>query len=133
MELDLDFLDTVISELDGLAQQNEAAVAVSGKPRIRVRAGGVVTDAMLAEALGIELPKPVEVLRKRLNLDQLHLVPGMICPRCQGSGKSEWGTCFWCTAESKPRQSWGVLSPKDIMLINSRRESRRAVCDVIAA
>lgn len=125
MELDLDFLDTVIDEL------------TTDKPRIRVRSGGVVTNAMLAEALGIELPKPepkpVEVLRKRLNLDQIHLVPGMICPRCSGSGKSEWGTCFWCTAESKPREYWGVLSPKDIMLINSRRESRRAVCDVIAA
>lgn len=125
MELDLDFLDTVIEEL------------TTDKPRIRVRAGEVITDAMLAEALGIVLPepepKPVEVLRKRLNLDQLHLVPGMICPRCQGSGKSEWGNCFWCTAESKPRQAWGILSPKDIALINNRREGNRALCDVIAA
>lgn len=125
MELDIDVLDAMLNEL------------ASDKPRIRVYAGGVVTNAMLAEALGIELPKPepkpVEVVRKRLNLDQIHLVPGMVCPRCQGSGKSEWGTCYWCTAESKPRQAWGVLSPKDIMLINSRRESRRAVCDVIAA
>ena len=128
MELDIDFLDTMLEEL---------AEESAPLPRIRVRSGGVITDAMLAEALGIELPKPepkpVEVLRKRLNLEQIHLVPGMICPRCQGSGKSEWGTCFWCTAESKPRQAWGILSPKDIALINNRREGNRALCDVIAA
>lgn len=122
MELDLDFLDTVLDDI------------AADKPRIQVRANGVVTDAMLAEALGIVLPEPVqEPVRKRLDINSLRLVPGMICPRCNGSGHSEWGTCFWCTATSKPKSAWGVLSHKDIALIEARKESRRAVCDVIAA
>jgi hypothetical protein len=120
MELDLDFLDTVLDDI------------APTKPRIRVRAGEVITNAMLAEALGIAMPEP-EPARKRLDINALRLVPGMICPRCNGSGHSEWGACYWCTATSKPKSGWGILSHKDIALIEARKESRRAVCDVIAA
>lgn len=123
MELDLDILDVMLHELD------------DSKPRIRVRAGEVITNAMLAEALGIAMPapEPVAPVRKRLDLGALHLVPGMLCPRCSGSGHSEWGNCFWCTATSKPRQAWGVLSAKDIGLIRGRMAKASPVCDVIAA
>ena len=108
-----------------------AQPAKKDKPRIRVYMGGVVTGAMLAEALGIK-PEPV-VERKRLDINSLVLAPGMLCPRCHGSGKSEWGNCYWCTAKSKHPSLWGTLTAKDIMMINARKESDRALCDVIAA
>ena len=131
MELDLDILDAMLGELS------------SDKPRIRVRAGEVITNQMLADALGIAMPEPkpslsdrlaaleAPVVRKRLDLRTIKLVAGMMCPRCHGSGQSEWGNCFWCTAESKPRQSWGVLTHKDIGLINARMNSEAPVCDVV--
>lgn len=106
-------------------------VAKPAKPRIRVRAGEVVTDLMLKLALGIETA--AQKLARWAESKRDEHVEGGICPHCSGSGRYRLhtqrgsnGKCYRCDGK-------GRLNHKDLAFFARRLSGAGPICWVTTA
>lgn len=109
----------------------EAAVAAPVKPRLRVRAGGVVTELMIKLALGLETAAQKLQRWAEAKRDQ-HVVGGQ-CPHCSGTGRYRFHTdptrndkCFRCDGK-------GTLNERDLAFLDRRVGGAGPVCWVVSA
>ena len=131
MELDLDFLDTVLNELADEQPIAKTEPAKPAKPRLRVRAGGIVTEAMLKIALGIETA--AGKLARWVEAKRADHAEGSSCPHCSGTGRYRFHTdvgrndkCFRCDGK-------GHLNARDIAFLDRRLGGNGPICWVISA
>lgn len=115
------------------AARNKAVLATAkpAKPRIRVYAGQLVTEAMLKIALGIETAAQKFARWAEAKADE-HKVGGT-CPHCKGTGRYHLhtqpgsnGKCYRCDGK-------GVLNIKDIAYMNSRVKGTAPICWITTA
>lgn len=102
------------------------------KPRIRVRMGGVVTEQMIREALGIK-PKAVQQLKQWLEDSQAEHREGGVCPHCRGTGRYRFHTdptrnekCYRCHGK-------GRLDGRDLAFYSRRIQGAAPICHVSSA
>lgn len=105
----------------------KVAPAAPAKPRLRVYAGQLVTEAMIKAALGIKTLVSWAQSRR-----SEHKV-GATCPHCQGSGRYRLHTrpgsndkCYRCDGK-------GRLNEKDMAYLTRRLEGAGPVCWVVSA
>lgn len=117
--------------VDQLKAAAAKAAAPKAKPRIRVRAGAVVTELMLKLALGIETTG--QKLARWLESKREEHVEGGICPHCNGSGRyrlhtdpTSNGKCYRCDGK-------GRLNAKDLAFLANRLGGKGPVCWVVSA
>jgi hypothetical protein len=101
------------------------------KPRLRVHAGGIVTDLMLKIALGIETAAQKFAIWAEAKAEQ-H-VAGNKCPHCSGTGRYRLHTqpgsnnkCYRCDGK-------GVLNNRDLAFLDRRMKGAGPICWVITA
>ena len=109
----------------------EAAVAAPVKPRLRVRAGGVVTELMIKLALGLETA--AQKLQRWAEAKRGQHVAGGQCPHCSGTGRYRFHTdptrndkCFRCDGK-------GTLNERDLAFLDRRVGGAGPVCWVVSA
>ena len=109
----------------------EAAVAAPVKPRLRVRAGGVVTELMIKLALGLETA--AQKLQRWAEAKRGQHVVGGQCPHCSGTGRYRFHTdptrndkCFRCDGK-------GTLNERDLAFLDRRVGGAGPVCWVVSA
>lgn len=109
----------------------EAAVAAPVKPRLRVRAGGVVTELMIKLALGLETA--AQKLQRWAEAKRGQHVAGGQCPHCSGTGRYRFHTdptrndkCFRCDGK-------GTLNERDLAFLDRRIGGAGPVCWVVSA
>ena len=109
----------------------EAAVAAPVKPRLRVRAGGVVTELMIKLALGLETA--AQKLQRWAEAKRGQHVAGGQCPHCSGTGRYRFHTdptrndkCFRCDGK-------GTLNGRDLAFLDRRIGGAGPVCWVVSA
>lgn len=109
----------------------EAAVAAPVKPRLRVRAGGVVTELMIKLALGLETA--ARKLQRWAEAKRGQHVAGGQCPHCSGTGRYRFHTdptrndkCFRCDGK-------GTLNERDLAFLDRRVGGAGPVCWVVSA
>jgi len=119
MELDLDFLDTVLDDI------------APTKPRIQVRAGEVITTQMYKRALGLETA--AQKLQRWAESTPEQHVAGGLCPHCSGTGRYRLhmqpgsnNKCFRCDGK-------GRLDSRDIAFLNRRLSGAGPVCAIVSA
>lgn len=119
-----DRLAASAARIKALAAQAEVKPA---KPRLRVHAGQLVTEAMIKAALGIKTLVSWAQSRR-----SEHKV-GATCPHCQGSGRYRLHTrpgsndkCYRCDGK-------GRLNEKDMAYLTRRLEGAGPVCWVVSA
>lgn len=119
-----DRLAASAARIKALAAQAEVKPA---KPRLRVHAGQLVTEAMIKAALGIKTLVSWAQSRR-----SEHKV-GATCPHCQGSGRYRLHTrpgsndkCYRCDGK-------GRLNEKDMAYLTRRLEGAGPVCWVASA
>lgn len=109
----------------------EAAVAAPVKPRLRVRAGGVVTELMIKLALGLETA--AQKLQRWAEAKRGQHVAGGQCPHCSGTGRYRFHTdptrndkCFRCDGK-------GTLNERDLAFLDRRIGGAGPICWVVSA
>lgn len=109
----------------------EAAAAAPVKPRLRVRAGGVVTELMIKLALGLETA--AQKLQRWAEAKRGQHVAGGQCPHCSGTGRYRFHTdptrndkCFRCDGK-------GTLNERDLAFLDRRVGGAGPVCWVVSA
>lgn len=109
----------------------EAAVAAPVKPRLRVRAGGVVTELMIKLALGLETA--AQKLQRWAEAKRGQHVAGGQCPHCSGTGRYRFHSdptrndkCFRCDGK-------GTLNERDLAFLDRRVGGAGPVCWVVSA
>lgn len=105
--------------------------AKPAKPRLRVHAGQLVTEAMIKMALGIETFAQ-KLARWAESKREAH-VDGGACPHCNGTGRYRFHTdatrnekCYRCDGK-------GRLNLKDLAYLDRRLGGAGPVCWVVAA
>lgn len=131
MELDIDFLDTVLGELTDEQHITETEPAKPAKPRIRVRAGAIITDLMLKLALGIETF--AQKLTRWAESKREGHVDGGSCPHCNGTGRYRFHSdatrnekCYRCDGK-------GRLDARDLAFLDRRAGGAGPICWVVSA
>lgn len=109
----------------------ENTVAKVAKPRIRVRAGAIITDLMLKLALGIETA--AQKLERWVEAKRADHKVGELCPHCSGTGRYRFHVdatrnekCYRCDGK-------GRLDARDLAFLNRRLGGAGPVCWVIGA
>ena len=109
----------------------EAATTAPVKPRLRVRAGGVVTELMIKLALGLETA--AQKLQRWAEAKRGQHVAGGQCPHCSGTGRYRFHTdptrndkCFRCDGK-------GTLNERDLAFLDRRVGGAGPVCWVVSA
>lgn len=126
----MDF-DALMNDLDALLADEQPIVqpepAKPAKPRLRVYAGQLVTEAMLRAAMGVN--KLVSWAQSR---SSQHVVGGT-CPHCNGSGRYRLhtqpgsnGKCYRCHGK-------GRLDSKDMAYLSRRLGGAGPICWVVSA
>ena len=107
------------------------------KPRIRVYAGAQVTEAMIAEVIGVKAKDEVKAENKAPaerwaeSTADAHKVGG-ICPHCKGTGRYVLHTkggnnrCYRCHGK-------GRLDRKDMAYMERRLQGSGPLCWVVTA
>lgn len=105
-----------------------AKPATPAKPRLRVHAGGLVTEAMIRRALG--LPSPME---RWLEAKAEQHAAGDRCPHCNGTGRYRFHTdagrnekCYRCHGKGK-------LDTKDMAFLARRLRGGEPLCWIVTA
>lgn len=103
-----------------------AVVIAPTKPRLRVRAGEIITKAMLQVALGIETT--VQKLQRWAESTKAQHIAGSECPHCKGSGRyrlhtdaTSNGKCYRCDGK-------GVINAKDLAFLARRTKGNEPIC-----
>jgi hypothetical protein len=103
------------------------APATPAKPRLRVRMGAIVTEAMIRMALGVKQLKEWAKSRAEQH------VAGHACPHCGGSGRYRFHTdasrnekCFRCDGK-------GQLNAKDLAYFERRLGGKGPICWTVSA
>lgn len=111
--------------------QSIAATVAPAKPRIRVRAGELVTEAMIKLALGTETA--AQKLARWAESKREQHIEGGCCPHCKGTGRYRFHTdatrnekCYRCDGK-------GTLNTKDLAFFTNRLKNDRPVCWVTTA
>lgn len=126
----MDF-DALMNDLDALLADEQPIIQPEpvkpAKPRLRVYAGQVITDAMLRAAMGVK--KLVSWAQSR---SSQHVVGGT-CPHCQGTGRYHLhtqpgsnGKCYRCHGK-------GRLDGKDMAYLSRRLGGAGPICWVVSA
>jgi hypothetical protein len=95
-------------------------------PKLRIRAGEVITKAMLQVALGIETT--VQKLARWAESTKAQHIAGSECPHCKGSGRyrlhtdaTSNGKCYRCDGK-------GVINAKDLAFLARRTKGNEPIC-----
>lgn len=126
--MELDMLNELSNDLDAIygviATPAEPTKPV--KPRLRVRAGEVITKVMMQVALGIETT--VQKLARWAESTKAQHIAGSECPHCKGSGRyrlhtdaTSNGKCYRCDGK-------GVINAKDLAFLARRTKSNEPIC-----
>lgn len=109
----------------------QAVAPKAAKPRLRVRAGAIVTDLMLKLALGIETAAQ-QLERWAESKREAHREGGA-CPHCAGTGRYRLHTkpgsndkCYRCHGK-------GRLDRKDLAYLDRRIKGAGPICWVVSA
>lgn len=109
----------------------EQALAKPVKPRVRVRAGAILTELAIKLALGLETAAQKLQRWAEAKRDQ-HVVGGQ-CPHCSGTGRYRFHTdptrndkCFRCDGK-------GTLNERDLAFLNRRVGGAGPICWVVSA
>lgn len=109
----------------------EAAVAAPVKPRVRVRAGALLTELAIKLALGLETA--AQKLQRWAEAKRGQHVVGAACPHCSGTGRYRFHTdptrndkCFRCDGK-------GTLNERDLAFLDRRIGGAGPVCWVVSA
>lgn len=109
----------------------ENTVAKVAKPRIRVRAGAIVTDLMLKLALGIETA--AQTVARWAEAKRTEHKVGELCPHCAGTGRYHLhtnrgsnGKCYRCDGK-------GRLNERDLAFLDRRAGGAGPICWVVSA
>ena len=109
----------------------EAAVAAPVKPRVRVRAGALLTELAIKLALGLETA--AKKLERWAESKREEHTEGGKCPHCVGTGRYRFHTdptrndkCFRCDGK-------GVLNHKDLAYLAKRVGGAGPICWVRSA
>lgn len=123
-------MQTITERLAALSIQAKAR-AYAKKPRIRVHAGGRVTQAMLKIALGIETS--AQKLQRWAESKGSEHVLGGTCPHCGGTGRYRFHTdlgrnekCYRCNGK-------GILDARDLSFFAKRTSGVGPICWVKGA
>lgn len=123
-----DRLAASAARIKALAAQAEVKPA---KPRLRVHAGQLVTEAMIKVALGLETFAQ-KLARWAESKREAH-VDGGACPHCNGTGRYRFHTdatrnekCYRCDGK-------GRINQKDLAYLDRRLGGAGPVCWVVAA
>ena len=115
-----------IKALAATAEQPKAT-----KPRLRVRAGGIVTELAIKIALGIETT--AGKLARWLEAKREDHKDGGLCPHCNGTGRYRLHTdasrndkCYRCDGK-------GRLNARDLAFLDRRLGGNGPVCWVVSA
>jgi len=107
----------------------EAPVVI--KPRLRVYAGGLITELAIKIALGIETAA-AKLVRWNEDKQEQHNA-GAACPHCSGTGRYHFHTdaarnerCFRCNGK-------GTLDTRDLGFLQRRVQGAGPVCWVASA
>ena len=126
----MDF-DALMNDLDALLADEQPIIQPEpvkpAKPRLRVYAGQVITDAMLRAAMGIKT-----LVSWAQSRSSQHVVGGT-CPHCNGSGRYRLhtqpgsnGKCYRCHGK-------GRLDSKDMAYLSRRLGGAGPICWVVSA
>lgn len=114
-----------------IKQLAEQAAPAPAKPRLRVYAGQLVTEAMVKMALGLETFAQ-KLARWAESKREAH-VDGSACPHCNGTGRYRFHTdatrnekCYRCDGK-------GRINQKDLAYLDRRIKGAGPVCWVVAA
>lgn len=114
-----------------IKQLAEQAAPAPAKPRLRVYAGQLVTEAMVKMALGLETFAQ-KLARWAESKREAH-VDGGACPHCNGTGRYRFHTdatrnekCYRCDGK-------GRINQKDLAYLDRRIKGAGPVCWVVAA
>lgn len=114
-----------------IKQLAEQAAPAPAKPRLRVYAGQLVTEAMVKMALGLETFAQ-KLARWAESKREAH-VDGGACPHCNGTGRYRFHTdatrnekCYRCDGK-------GRINLKDMAYLDRRIKGAGPVCWVVAA
>lgn len=114
-----------------IKQLAEQAAPTPAKPRLRVYAGQLVTEAMVKMALGLETFAQ-KLARWAESKREAH-VDGGACPHCNGTGRYRFHTdatrnekCYRCDGK-------GRINQKDLAYLDRRIKGAGPVCWVVAA
>ncbi len=101
------------------------------KPRLRVRAGAVITELAIKLALGLETA--AQKLQRWAEAKRGQHVAGGQCPHCSGTGRYRFHTdptrndkCFRCDGK-------GTLNERDLAFLDRRVGGAGPVCWVVSA
>lgn len=105
--------------------------ATPAKPRLRVYAGGIVTELMLKLALGIETA--AQKLERWAESKREAHREGGACPHCSGTGRYRFHTqpgrndkCYRCHGK-------GRLDRRDLAFLDRRIKGAGPICWVVSA
>lgn len=114
-----------------IKQLAEQAAPAPAKPRLRVYAGQLVTEAMVKMALGLETF--AQKLARWAESKRESHVDGGACPHCNGTGRYRFYTdatrnekCYRCDGK-------GRINQKDLAYLDRRLGGAGPVCWVVAA
>ena len=116
---------------EGVEAALKVAPAAPAKPRLRVYAGQLVTEAMIKVALGLETF--AQKLARWAESKREAYVDGGACPHCNGTGRYRFHTdatrnekCYRCDGK-------GRINQKDLAYLDRRIKGAGPVCWVVAA
>lgn len=119
------------ARVEAIARTLEPATPKVAKPRIRVRAGEIVTELMLKLALGIETA--AQKLERWAESKREAHREGGACPHCSGTGRYRFHTqpgrndkCYRCHGK-------GRLDRRDLAFLDRRIKGAGPICWVVSA
>lgn len=119
------------ARLKAMTQQAAVEQPKPQKPRLRVRAGGIVTELAIKIALGLETT--ARKLRRWAEAKLEEHKEGGVCPHCQGTGRYRFHTdaarnerCFRCNGK-------GRLDNRDMAFLHRRLGGAGPICWIVSA